>query len=186
MEELIRELLVKIGEDPNREGLKSTPGRVARAWKHLTQGYDTDPREVINGAVFQEENSEMVLLKNVDFFSMCEHHLLPFFGKAHVAYIPDKKIIGLSKMARLVEVYSRRLQVQERLTTQVAETLQEVLSPQGVAVIMEAEHLCMQMRGVEKQNSIAVTSCMLGSFRDNHSTRSELLNLIGHGQRRQF
>jgi len=186
MEELIRELLVKIGEDPEREGLERTPGRVARAWKYLTKGYEEDPREVINGAVFREGNNEMVLLKNVDFFSMCEHHLLPFFGKAHVAYIPDKKIIGLSKMARLVEVYSRRLQVQERLTRQVAETLQEVLAPEGVAVIMEAEHLCMQMRGVEKQNSIAVTSCMLGAFRDNHATRSELLNLIGHGQRRQF
>jgi len=186
MEKLIAELLKQLGENPQREGLQRTPARVAKAWAYLTKGYQEDPRAVINGAVFAEENSEMVLLKNIDFFSMCEHHLLPFFGKAHVAYIPDKKIIGLSKMARLVEVYARRLQVQERLTTQVAETLQSELAPQGVAVIMEAEHLCMQMRGVEKQNSIAVTSCMLGAFRDNHSTRSELLNLIGHGQRRQF
>jgi GTP cyclohydrolase I len=186
MEKIVYDLLLAVGEDPDREGLKRTPSRVAKAWGYLTKGYNEDPKRLINGAVFEEDNSEMVLLKNVDFFSMCEHHLLPFFGKAHVAYIPDHKIIGLSKLARLVEVYSRRLQVQERLTRQVAETIQTELSPLGVAVIMEAEHLCMQMRGVEKQNSVAVTSCMLGEFQTNHSTRTELLNLIGHGQRRQF
>jgi GTP cyclohydrolase I len=186
MEKIIYDLLEAVGENPDREGLRRTPARVAKAWGFLTKGYAEDPKRLINGAVFEEDNSEMVLLKNVDFFSMCEHHLLPFFGKAHVAYIPDRKIIGLSKLARLVEVYSRRLQVQERLTRQVAETIQAELSPLGVAVIMEAEHLCMQMRGVEKQNSVAVTSCMLGEFQNNHSTRTELLNLIGHGQRRQF
>jgi GTP cyclohydrolase I len=186
MEEIIKELLVEIGEDPEREGLKKTPERVARAWGHLTKGYDEDPLEVIHGAIFEEENREMVLLKDIDFFSMCEHHLLPFFGKAQVAYIPDRRIIGLSKLARLVEVFSRRLQVQERLTRQIAQALQDALKPQGVAVIMEAEHLCMQMRGVEKQNSVAVTSCMEGVFRDNPATRAELLNLISHGGKRLF
>jgi GTP cyclohydrolase I len=186
MEKLIRELLREVGEDPEREGLKKTPERVARAWSFLTRGYREDPAALIASAIFEEENHEMVLLKEVDFFSMCEHHLMPFFGKAHVAYIPDRRIVGLSKLARLVEVFSRRLQVQERLTRQIAETLQKELRPLGVAVVMEAEHLCMQMRGVEKQNSVAVTSCMLGVFRDNLATRSELLNLIGHGQRRTF
>lgn len=186
MENLIRQLLSQLGEDPEREGLKKTPERVARSWGHLTRGYAQDPRALISSAIFEEENQEMVLLKEIDFFSMCEHHLMPFFGKAHVAYIPDHRIVGLSKLARLVDVYARRLQVQERLTRQIAETLQSELRPQGVAVVMEAEHLCMQMRGVEKQNSVAVTSCMLGAFKDNLATRSELLGLIGHGQRRTF
>ncbi len=186
MEKLIRQLLTDLGEDPDREGLKKTPERVARAWTFLTRGYKEDPRALISSAIFEEENQEMVLLKEVDFFSMCEHHLMPFFGKAHVAYIPDRRIVGLSKLARLVDVFARRLQVQERLTRQIAETLQSELRPLGVAVVMEAEHLCMQMRGVEKQNSVAVTSCMLGVFRDNLATRSELLNLISPGQRRSF
>ena len=186
MEHLITQLLKELGENPEREGLKKTPERVTRAWRFLLRGYEQDPKAMISGAIFEEENQEMVLLKEVDFYSMCEHHLMPFFGKAHVAYIPDHRIVGLSKLARLVDIYARRLQVQERLTRQVAETLQETLQPQGVAVVMEAEHLCMQMRGVEKQNSVAVTSCMLGAFKDNLATRSELLNLIGHGQRRTF
>jgi GTP cyclohydrolase I len=184
MEKLIYQLLKELGEDPEREGLKRTPERVAKAWEFLTRGYRQDPGELVNGAIFEEDTSEMVLVRDIDFFSLCEHHLLPFFGMAQVAYIPDGKIIGLSKLARLVEMYARRLQVQERLTRQIAETLQEELSPAGVAVVLEAEHMCMQMRGVEKQNSVAVTSCMLGVFRDNLATRSELLTLIGHGQRR--
>jgi len=186
MEKLIYQLLKDIGEDPEREGLKRTPERVAKAWEFLTRGYRQDPKALVNGAIFEEDTSEMVLLRDIDFFSMCEHHLLPFFGKAQVAYIPDGKIIGLSKLARLVDMFARRLQVQERLTREIAETLDGELSPAGVAVVMEAEHMCMQMRGVEKQNSIAVTSCMLGVFRDNPATRSELLTLIGHGQRRMF
>ena len=186
MEKLIHQLLTELGEDPDREGLKKTPERVSRAWKFLTRGYNEDPRALIASAIFEEENQEMVLLRNVDFYSMCEHHLMPFFGKAHVAYIPDHRIVGLSKLARLVDVFARRLQVQERLTRQIAETLQSELRPLGVAVVLEAEHLCMQMRGVEKQNSVAVTSCMLGVFRDNLATRSELLNLISPGQRRSF
>ena len=181
MEELVTKLLQAIGEDTSREGLKHTPTRVVQAWKFLTKGYSVDPRAMIGQAIFREDNSEMVLLKNIDFFSVCEHHMIPFFGKAQVAYIPDGRIIGLSKLARLVEIYSRRLQIQERLTRQIAETLNAELSPVGVGVIMEAEHLCMKMRGVEKQNSVAVTSCMLGIFRENPATRSELLSLIGHG-----
>jgi GTP cyclohydrolase I len=186
MEKLIYELLQKIGEDPGREGLEDTPARVAQAWSFLTKGYEEDPAALIHGAIFEEENPEMVIVKDIDFFSMCEHHLMPFFGKAQVAYIPNKRIVGLSKLARLVDIYSRRLQVQERLTREIAETLQNELQPLGVAVIMEAEHLCMQMRGVEKQNTVAVTSCMLGAFQDNPATRSELLNLLQHGQRRPF
>jgi GTP cyclohydrolase I len=186
MENLVRRILQEMGEDPEREGLKKTPERVARAWGFLTRGYQQDPAALISSAIFEEENQEMVLLKEIDFFSMCEHHLMPFFGKAHVAYIPDHRIVGLSKLARLVDVFARRLQVQERLTRQIAETLQNELKPQGVAVVMQAEHLCMQMRGVEKQNSVAVTSCMLGVFKDNLATRSELLNLIGQGQKRTF
>jgi len=186
MEELIKKLLEELGEDPEREGLRKTPERVAKSWKYITRGYGEDPAALIHGAIFEEEVREMVLLKDIDFFSVCEHHLLPFIGKAQVAYIPNRRIVGLSKLARLVDVFARRLQVQERLTRQIAETLQAELRPQGVAVIMEAEHLCMQMRGVEKQNSVAVTSCMLGVFRDNLATRSELLNLLSHGQRRAF
>jgi GTP cyclohydrolase I len=186
MEKLIYQLLKDIGEDPEREGLKRTPERVAKAWEFLTRGYRQDPKALVNGAIFEEDTSEMVLVRDIDFFSMCEHHLLPFFGKAQVAYIPDGKIIGLSKLARIVDMFARRLQVQERLTREIAETLDGELSPAGVAVVLEAEHMCMQMRGVEKQNSIAVTSCMLGVFRDNPATRSELLTLIGHGQKRLF
>lgn len=186
MEKLIYQLLQDIGEDPERAGLKRTPLRVAKAWEFLMQGYRQDPKALVNGAIFEEDTSEMVLVRDIDFFSMCEHHLLPFFGKAQVAYIPDGKIIGLSKLARLVDMYARRLQVQERLTREIAETLSSELAPAGVAVVMEAEHMCMQMRGVEKQNSIAVTSCMLGVFRDNPATRAELLTLIGHGQKRMF
>jgi len=178
MEVLIYELLKEIGEDPRREGLLKTPERVARAWHFLTRGYEQDIETVINGAVFEEKYNEMVMVKNIDFFSICEHHLLPFYGKAHIAYIPDGKIIGLSKLPRIVEVFSRRLQVQERLTQQIAETLNEILEPAGVAVVMEAKHLCMIMRGVEKLNSIATTSAMVGVFRENERTRQEFLSLI--------
>jgi len=178
MEVLIYELLKEIGEDPHREGLLKTPERVARAWHFLTRGYEQDIGTVINGAVFEEKYNEMVMVKNIDFFSICEHHLLPFYGKAHIAYIPDGKIIGLSKLPRIVEVFSRRLQVQERLTQQIAETLNEILEPAGVAVVMEAKHLCMIMRGVEKLNSIATTSAMVGVFRENERTRQEFLSLI--------
>jgi len=177
-QETIKRLIAEIGEDPEREGLVKTPERVAEAYAYLTKGYREDPNEVIDGALFSEDNKEMVLLRDVDFYSLCEHHLLPFFGKCHIAYIPGNKIIGLSKLARLVEVYARRLQVQERLTAQIANTLNDVLKPQGVGVVMEAEHLCMQMRGIEKQNSVAVTSTMLGVFKDNAETRSEFLDLI--------
>jgi GTP cyclohydrolase I len=178
IEKFVRELLAELGEDPGREGLKATPGRVAKSLNFLTQGYSQDPREVINGAQFTEKYSEMIVVKEIPIYSLCEHHLLPFWGKAHVAYIPKEKIIGLSKVARLVEVYARRLQVQERMTTQIAETLQKVLDPQGVAVVIEAEHLCMQMRGVQKSGSVAVTSAILGTFRENLATRQEFMQLI--------
>ena len=174
----MRELLLAIGEDPDREGLQKTPSRVARAYEFLAKGYKEDPNTILNSALFTEEYSEMILLKDLDFFSLCEHHLLPFFGKAHVAYIPDRKILGLSKLARLVEMFSRRLQVQERLTTQVAQALHDALLPKGVGVVMEATHLCMRMRGVEKQNSLMVTSCVLGSFRSRQETREEFMNLV--------
>jgi GTP cyclohydrolase I len=174
----IRTLLQEIGEDPNREGLLRTPERVAESLRFLTRGYQQDADEIINDALFIEENNEMVVVRDVDFFSLCEHHLLPFFGRCHIAYIPNHKIIGLSKLARLVEMFSRRLQVQERLTRQIADTIAASLDPLGVAVVMEAEHLCMQMRGVEKQNSLAVTSTMLGVFRESAVTRSEFLELI--------
>jgi len=178
MEELIRQLLEQIGEDPNREGLQKTPGRVAKALKFLTQGYSMDPQEVINGAKFTEKYNEMIVVKDIQIYSLCEHHLLPFWGKCHVAYIPREKIIGLSKIARLVEIFSRRLQVQERMTTQVAKIIQESLDPLGVAVVIEAEHLCMQMRGVQKQGSKAITSEMLGAFRTKEATRAEFMHLI--------
>ena len=177
LEKAIQEILACVGEDPRREGLRLTPRRVAKAWEFLTQGYSQQPKDVLNGAIFTEKYSEMVIVKDIDFFSMCEHHLLPFYGKAHVAYIPDGKIIGLSKIPRLVEVFSRRLQVQERMTQQIADTLFSVLEPDGVGVIIEARHLCMTMRGVEKQNSVATTSAMLGSFRDDERTRNEFLKL---------
>ena len=178
LERLIRDMLKEIGEDPSREGLEKTPERVAKAYRYLTSGYRQDPSEVLNGALFTEEYDEMVVVKDIDFYSVCEHHVLPFFGKCHVAYMPSRKIVGLSKIARLVEMYSRRLQVQERLTTQIAQTINEVLQPRGVAVVMEALHMCMLMRGVEKQNSKAVTSAMLGAFRENPETRAEFMELI--------
>lgn len=178
LRDTIRTLLKQIGEDPGREGLLKTPERVAESLEFLTHGYHLRPEDVIADAMFTEDNKEMVVLRDVDFFSLCEHHLLPFFGKCHLAYIPRHRIIGLSKLARLVEVYARRLQVQERLTKQIADTIFAALEPEGVAVVMEAEHLCMQMRGVEKQNSVAVTSALLGVFKDNPTTRSEFLNLI--------
>jgi GTP cyclohydrolase I len=178
MEDLIRQLLGQLGEDPGREGLVRTPQRVANALKFLTSGYAADIDEVLNNALFTVDYNEMVIVKDIDFYSLCEHHLLPFFGKCHVAYIPRHKVIGLSKIPRLVDVFARRLQIQERLTNQIAETVLEKIDPLGVAVVCEATHLCMSMRGVEKQNSCAVTSAMLGSFRDNARTRMEFLELI--------
>jgi GTP cyclohydrolase I len=178
MEGLIRDLLKELGEDPYREGLAKTPERVAKALGFLTSGYGKTVADVLNGAVFSEPYDEMVVVKDIDVYSLCEHHLLPFFGKAHVAYLPAGRILGLSKIARLVDMFARRLQVQERLTTQIAEALQEAVQPAGVAVVIEACHFCMMMRGVEKQNSQAVTSCMLGAFRDCKETREEFLQLI--------
>jgi GTP cyclohydrolase I len=180
MQALIAELLREVGEDPSREGLRDTPKRVEKALRFLTGGYTTDVDEVINNALFTVDYNEMVIVKDIDFYSLCEHHLLPFFGKCHVAYIPSKKVIGLSKIPRLVDVFARRLQVQERLTHQVAEVIRDKIDPLGVAVVMEGTHLCMAMRGVEKQNSFAVTSAMLGAFRDNARTRMEFLELIKH------
>jgi GTP cyclohydrolase I len=178
MQSLIKQLLAELGEDPTREGLVDTPKRVEKALKFLTSGYDMDVDEVLNGALFTIEYSEMVIVKDIDFYSLCEHHMLPFFGKCHVAYIPRHKVIGLSKIPRLVEVFARRLQIQERLTSQIAETIREKIGPLGVAVVVEGTHLCMSMRGVEKQNSFAVTSSMLGAFRDNARTRMEFLELL--------
>jgi len=178
MQELIRKLLAEMGEDPSREGLVKTPERVEKAYRFLTSGYAADIDRVLNNALFTVDYSEMVIVKDVDFYSLCEHHLLPFFGKCHVAYIPSTKVIGLSKIPRLVDVFSRRLQVQERLTNQIADTIRAKIAPLGVAVVMEATHLCMSMRGVEKQNSFAVTSAMLGAFRNNARTRMEFLELI--------
>ncbi len=175
----MREILAEIGEDPSREGLQRTPMRFEKALKFLTSGYDADIQHIINGALFDVKYDEMVIVKDIEFFSMCEHHLLPFYGKAHVAYLPNEKVVGLSKIPRIVDVFARRLQVQERLTQQIAETLQEILNPRGVAVIMEAQHFCMMMRGVEKQHSGTVTSAMLGDFRNRKETRTEFLNLVG-------
>jgi GTP cyclohydrolase IA len=177
-EDLIHEILVRLGEDPNREGLQQTPERVRKAMQFLTRGYAEDPEALLKGALFTEPYDEMVIVKDVEMFSLCEHHMLPFFGKVHVAYIPNGKVIGLSKVPRLIEVFSRRLQIQERLTTQIAETIQKVIEPQGVGVVIEARHLCMMMRGVEKQHSAAVTSSMLGCFRNEQETRQEFLSLI--------
>ncbi len=179
---LIEQLLKELGEDACREGLERTPERVEKALRFLTSGYHMKVEDVFNGALFVEEYDEMVVVKDIDYFSLCEHHLIPFFGKAHIAYMPRKRIVGLSKIPRLVEMFSRRLQVQERLTTQIANTLNEVLQPRGVAVVMEAVHLCMIMRGVEKQNSKAVTSAMLGAFRDRPETRAEFMELIKAGR----
>jgi len=178
MEPIVRSLLTELGEDPEREGLKETPRRVAKAWKFLTEGYDLDPKVVLNNAIFTEDVDEMITIRNIELYSMCEHHLLPFFGKAHVAYMPNGKIIGFSKIPRLVDIYARRLQVQERLTRQIADTIQDLLNPKGVAVVIEAVHLCMTMRGVQKQNSVAVTSAMLGGFRTDRSSRMEFMGLI--------
>jgi len=178
MEEHIRSILKTIGEDPDREGLLRTPERVSQALEFLTQGYRMDPEKVINDALFTEDYEEMIVQKDIDFYSLCEHHMLPFFGKAHVAYIPHHKIVGISKLARLVDVYSRRLQVQERLTNQIATIIMEKLDALGVAVVIEAEHLCMRMRGIQKQNSFVITSTLLGAFRTRQETRNEFMTLI--------
>ncbi|MHB8382904.1 MAG: GTP cyclohydrolase I FolE [Candidatus Binataceae bacterium] len=182
-EDAVRTLLRYVGEDPAREGLLRTPFRVVKAYEFLTAGYKQDPKVAINGALFVEENyQEIILCKDLDFYALCEHHLLPFMGKAHVAYLPNKRIVGISKLARMVEIYCRRLQVQERLTTQIASTIMEEIEPLGVAVVLEAEHMCMRMRGVQKQNSWVTTSAMLGVFRTNHETRHEFMNLLRNGK----
>jgi GTP cyclohydrolase I len=178
MQEAVRTLLSGVGEDPDREGLDRTPERVERALRFLTKGYGEDPKALIGEALFTVTYDEMVIIKDIDVFSMCEHHLLPFHGKAHVAYLPDGKVVGLSKIPRLVDMFARRLQVQERLTVQIAEMIEKKLEPQGVGVVIEARHFCMMMRGVEKQNSLAVTSCMKGAFRDRLETRQEFLSLL--------
>ncbi len=177
-EDLVHEIIVRLGENPAREGLVRTPSRVHRAYEHLTKGYKEDAEAMLKKALFTVTYDEMVIVKDVEMFSLCEHHILPFFGKVHVAYIPNGKVVGLSKIPRLIEIFSRRLQIQERLTTQIAETIQKAIEPQGVGVVIEARHLCMMMRGVEKQHSAAVTSSMLGCFRDEQETRTEFLSLI--------
>jgi GTP cyclohydrolase I len=177
-EDLVREMIVRLGEDPQREGLAQTPRRVHKAYEFLTRGYREDAGKLLKGALFEVSYDEMVIVKDIEMFSLCEHHMLPFFGKVHVAYIPNGRVIGLSKIPRLIELFSRRLQIQERMTTQIAETLQQVIEPQGVGVVIEARHLCMMMRGVEKQHSSAVTSSMLGCFREEQETRTEFLSLI--------
>ena len=174
----MRDVLAELGEDPEREGLVNTPLRVEKALRYLTSGYTANVDEIVNGALFDVKYDEVVIVRDIEFFSMCEHHMLPFFGKIHVAYLPDKKVIGLSKLPRIVDVFARRLQIQERLTQEVAETVQKLIQPKGVAVICEARHFCMMMRGVEKQHSGAITSAMLGAFRANKETRNELLSLI--------
>ena len=179
-EDLVREMIVRWGEDPTREGLGRTPARVHKAFEYLTRGYQQDPDALLKGALFTVNYDEMVIVKDVEMFSLCEHHMLPFFGKVHVAYIPNGKVIGLSKIPRLIEIFSRRLQIQERLTTQIAESIQNAIQPLGVGVVVEARHLCMMMRGVEKQHSSAVTSSMLGCFREEQETRTEFLSLIHH------
>jgi GTP cyclohydrolase IA len=181
-QELLRELLVRLGEDPERDGLVRTPERMQKSLEHLTKGYKEDPDKVLQGALFEVTYDEMVIVKDIEMFSMCEHHLLPFFGKVHVAYIPAGKVVGLSKIPRLVDIFARRLQVQERLTVQIAETIQKAIEPLGVGVVVEARHLCVMMRGVEKQHSSAVTSHMLGSFRASDKTREEFLSLIRNGK----
>ena len=178
MQEIIRQLLAELGEDPSREGLRDTPKRVEKSLRFLTNGYSADVDSVLNNALFTVDYNEMVIVKDIDFYSLCEHHLLPFFGKCHVAYIPQGRVLGLSKIPRLVDIFARRLQVQERLTNQIAETLREKIRPLGVGIVMEASHLCMSMRGIEKQNSVAVTSAMLGVFQHDARTRMEFLDLI--------
>ncbi len=178
----VEAMLKELGEDPGREGLKRTPARVAKALRFLTQGYEQDPVEILNNALFDVSYDEMVLVKDIDFYSLCEHHMLPFFGRAHVAYIPDGKVVGLSKLPRLVGMLARRLQVQERLTTQIADTIEEALAPRGVAVVVESIHLCMMMRGVEQQNAFAITSSMRGAFQVDPKTRSEFMELIRHSR----
>jgi GTP cyclohydrolase IA len=177
LEELAREILSRLGDDPEREGLIDTPARVAKSLEFLTHGYTQNPRDVVNGALFTVDYDEMVIVKDIEMFSLCEHHMLPFFGKVHIAYIPKGKVIGLSKLPRLVDVFARRLQVQERLTKQLADAIEEIIQPQGVGVVIEARHLCMMMRGVEKQHSAAITSAMLGAFRQQE-TRNEFLSLL--------
>ncbi len=178
IEQLVEALLKELGEDPSRQGLEKTPARLERSLSFLTAGYAQDPNSILSQAVFEESYDEMVIVKDIDFYSLCEHHLLPFFGRAHVAYVPDGRIVGLSKLARVVEVYSRRLQVQERLTNEIASAIQRALEPKGVAVVLEARHLCMMMRGVQKQNSLAITSSMLGEFQTDQKTRTEFMQLL--------
>jgi GTP cyclohydrolase I len=178
MQETIRQLLTQLGEDPSREGLRDTPRRVEKALKFLTSGYTADVASVLNNALFTVDYNEMVIVRDIDFYSLCEHHMLPFFGRCHIAYIPQGKVIGLSKIPRLVDVFARRLQIQERMTSQIAETIREAIDPHGVGVVVEATHLCMSMRGVQKQNSFAVTSAMLGGFQQDARTRTEFLDLI--------
>jgi GTP cyclohydrolase I len=180
MQDLITRLLFELGEDPSREGLRRTPERVAKAMKFLTSGYHTDIDDMLNGALFTVDYSEMVIVRDIDFYSLCEHHILPFFGKCHVAYIPNGRVIGLSKLPRIVDAFARRLQLQERMTNQIAETIRSKINPLGVAVVCEGTHLCMAMRGVEKQNSYTITSAMLGAFRDHARTRMEFLELLNH------
>jgi GTP cyclohydrolase IA len=183
LDKVIHEMLSKLGQDTERDGLIRTPDRVARSLTFLTSGYKLDPREVVGSALFDAEYDEMVVVRDIELYSLCEHHLLPFFGRAHIAYLPSAKIVGLSKLARLVEVFARRLQVQERLTTEIANAINDILEPKGVGVVVEARHLCMMMRGVEKQNSFAVTSCMLGQFRNDARTRGEFLSLMEKSER---
>ena len=178
MQEIVRQMLVAIGEDPEREGLLKTPERVEKSMKFLTRGYTQNINDVVNGALFEAESDDMIIVRDIEFFSMCEHHMLPFFGKCHVGYIPQKKILGLSKVARIVDMYARRLQIQERMTKEIATALMEILDAEGVGVVIEAQHLCMQMRGVEKQNSVTTTSSMQGSFRSSLATRNEFTRLI--------
>lgn len=175
----MREVIRALGEDPSRDGMARTPERIEKAMRYLTSGYSADLDQIVNGALFDVEYDEVVIVRDIEFFSMCEHHMLPFFGKVHVAYLPGSKVIGLSKIPRIVDVFARRLQIQERMTQQIADTIQELVHPRGVAVICEARHFCMMMRGVEKQHSGAITSAMLGAFRDNRETRDELLSLVG-------
>jgi len=182
MRDLVKKMLAGMGDDPNREGLRKTPERVASMYEFLTSGYQTSLEELVNGAIFEEEYDEMVCVANIRFYSLCEHHMLPFFGRAHVGYIPDRRLIGLSKIPRIVDAFARRLQLQERLTQQIAQCLADLLKPKGVGVVIEAEHLCMQMRGVQKQDSHAVTSAMRGVFKTNERTRHEFMSLIQHQQ----